>query len=83
MTFLDMLQLYFLPQLEDQFPNEVLQEDGLILSYHFLTYIFLGAGLGVKDQFRGLRAHPLLCRLISSFGDMLRTLFTGSCDLPR
>jgi hypothetical protein len=36
----------------------------------------LGAGLGVMDQFRGLRAHPILRRLISSCGDTLRTLFT-------
>jgi hypothetical protein len=33
-------------------------------------------GLGMMDQFRGLRAHPILRRLISSCGDMLRTLFT-------
>jgi hypothetical protein len=33
-------------------------------------------GLVVMDQFRGLRAHPILRRLISSCGDMLRTLFT-------
>jgi hypothetical protein len=33
-------------------------------------------GLGVMDQFRGLRAHPILRRLISSCGDMLRSLFT-------
>jgi hypothetical protein len=39
---------------------------------NFLTCIFLGAGLGVMDQFRGLRAHPLLRRLISSCGDTLQ-----------
>jgi hypothetical protein len=33
-------------------------------------------GLGVMDQFRGLRAHPILRRLISSCWDMLRILFT-------
>jgi hypothetical protein len=33
-------------------------------------------GLGLMEQFRGLRAHPILRRLISSCGDMLRTLFT-------
>jgi hypothetical protein len=33
-------------------------------------------GLGVMDQFRGLRPHPILRRLISSCGDTLRTLFT-------
>jgi hypothetical protein len=33
-------------------------------------------GLSVMDQFRGLRAHPILRRLISSCGDTLRTLFT-------
>jgi hypothetical protein len=31
---------------------------------------------GVMSQFRGLRAHPILRRLISSCGDMLRILFT-------
>jgi hypothetical protein len=36
----------------------------------------LGAGLGVMDQFRDLRAHPILRRLISSCGDTLRSLFT-------
>jgi hypothetical protein len=38
--------------------------------------VLLGAGLGVMDQFRGLRVHPILRRLISSYGDTLRTLFT-------
>jgi hypothetical protein len=33
-------------------------------------------GLGVMDQFRGLRALPILGRLISSCGDTLKTLFT-------
>jgi hypothetical protein len=37
--------------------------------------VLLGAGLGVMDKFRGLRAHPILRRLISSCGDTLRTLF--------
>jgi hypothetical protein len=32
--------------------------------------------LGVMDQFRGLRAHPILCRLISSCKGTLRTLFS-------
>jgi hypothetical protein len=27
-----------------------------------LTYFFLGAGLGVMNQFRGLRARPILLR---------------------
>jgi hypothetical protein len=36
----------------------------------------LMSGLGLMDQFRGLRAHPTLRRLISSCGDTLRTLFT-------
>jgi hypothetical protein len=34
--------------------------------------IFLGAGLGVMDQFRGLRAHPILRRLISSWGGYVK-----------
>jgi hypothetical protein len=85
----DMLQLYLLPQLEDHEPDVVFQQDGappqigLVLSENFLTWIFLSAGLGVMDQFRGLRAHPILRRLISSCGDMLRTMFTRPCDLPR
>jgi hypothetical protein len=49
---------------------------GILLSENFLTCIFLGAGWGVMDLFRGLRAHPLLRRLISSCEDMLRILFT-------
>jgi hypothetical protein len=32
--------------------------------------------LGVVDQFRGLRPHPILCLLISFCEDPLRTLFT-------
>jgi hypothetical protein len=33
-------------------------------------------GLGVLDQFHGLRAHLILRHLISSCGDTLRTLIT-------
>jgi hypothetical protein len=47
----------------------------------FLDGIFLGAGLGFTDQFRGRRAHPILRRLVPSFEDTLRTLFTRPCDL--
>jgi hypothetical protein len=73
MTYLDMLQLYLLPQLEDHQPNVVFQQDGaprhgLVLPENFLTCIFLGAGLGVMDQFRGLRAHPIPRNLNSSCG---------------
>lgn len=47
-----------------------------LLSKHFLSCIFLATGLGMMDQFRGLRFHPVLCCSISSCGDMLKTLFT-------
>jgi hypothetical protein len=47
-----------------------------VIPKNFLTCIFLGAGLGVTDQFRDLRAHPILYRLSSSCEDTLRTLFT-------
>jgi hypothetical protein len=47
-----------------------------VVPQNFLTCIFLGAGLGVMDQFRDLRAHPIIRRLISSCEDTLRTLFT-------
>jgi hypothetical protein len=40
-------------------------------------------GLGVMDQFRGLRVHPILRRWISSCGDTLRTFLQDPCDLPR
>jgi hypothetical protein len=42
----------------------------------YVACIFLGAGLGMMDQFCGLCAHPILRHLISSCGDTLRTLFT-------
>jgi hypothetical protein len=42
---------------------------------NFSTCIFLGAGLGVMDQFCGLHARPILRHLISSCGDTLKTLF--------
>jgi hypothetical protein len=43
----------------------------------FLDIHFPGLWVvGVMDQFPGLRAHPILLRLISSCGDTLRTLFT-------
>jgi hypothetical protein len=48
---------------------------GLVFSENFLTCTFLGAGLGVMNQFRGLHAHPLLHRLIASDGNTLRTLY--------
>jgi hypothetical protein len=54
----------------------------LLLTENFLRCIFLGAGLGVVDQFRGLRAHPMLRRLISSCGDALRTSFTWTLWPP-
>jgi hypothetical protein len=56
---------------------------GLVLSENFLTCIFLGAALGVMNQFRGLRSHPILCRFISSCGDTFRTSLQGPCDPPR
>jgi hypothetical protein len=81
MTYLNMLQLYLLPQLEDHQPNVVFQQDGAppcweILSENFLACIFLGTGLGVMDRFHGLRAHLILHCLGPSCGDILRTLFT-------
>jgi hypothetical protein len=48
---------------------------GLALSENFFTCIFLGAGLGAMDQFRGPRAHPISIRMICSSGDTLRALF--------
>jgi hypothetical protein len=55
---------------------------GLTLSENLLTCIFLRAWLGVMDQFRDLRAHPILRSLISSCGDTLRTCLQDPCDLP-
>jgi hypothetical protein len=46
-----------------------------------LTCIFLGAGLAVMDQFRGLHAYPIIHRLVSPCGDTLRTLLEDPCDL--
>jgi hypothetical protein len=61
----------------------VFQQDGApphwarsVREFAFLACIFLGAGLVVVDQLRGLRAHTIFCRLISPCGDTLRTLFT-------
>jgi hypothetical protein len=54
----------------------------LVSPEKFLTCIFLGAGLGVTDQFRCLRAHLILYRLSSSCEDTLRTLFTRPLLLP-
>lgn len=48
----------------------------LALSENLFTYIFRGPGLGMVDQFRGLRTRPTLRHLISSHGNTLRTLFT-------
>jgi hypothetical protein len=56
---------------------------GLVLSENFLTCIFLGARLGSMGQFRGLRAHRILRRLISSCEDALRTCLQDPCDVPR
>jgi hypothetical protein len=53
---------------------------GIVLFENF-TWIFLDAGLGVMDQFRGLGAHPILRRLISSCGYTLRTLRTPVTSL--
>jgi hypothetical protein len=44
------------------------------LSDNFLTYIFLGDGLGVMDQFCGLWAHPILFCLISSCGGYIKDI---------
>jgi hypothetical protein len=41
---------------------------------NFLTCIFQGDGLGVMDQFRGLRAHPILRCLISSCGEYIKNI---------
>jgi hypothetical protein len=46
---------------------------GLVFSENFLTCIFLDAGLGVMDQFRGHRAHLILRCLVCSCGDTSRT----------
>jgi hypothetical protein len=53
--------------------NRIPPHIGLVLAEDFLTCIFLGAGLGVMDQFCGLRAHPILRRLSFSCGDALRS----------
>jgi hypothetical protein len=54
----------------------------IVFSQNFLTCIFLGDGLGVMGQYRGLRAHPILLHLISSCEDTLRTLFTRALCPP-
>jgi hypothetical protein len=56
--------------------QKVLFGNVVLAALNFLTCIFLGAGLGVMDQFCGLCTHLILHRLISSCGDTLRTLFT-------
>jgi hypothetical protein len=56
MTYLNVLQLYLLPQLEDHQPDVVSSKMMLVMPGNFLTCIFLDAGLGVMDQFRGHRA---------------------------
>jgi hypothetical protein len=55
MTYLDML--YLLPQLEDHQPDVVFQQDGAPPNWARIIREFLdmGAGLGVMEQFRGLR----------------------------
>jgi hypothetical protein len=65
---------------EDHQPNVVFQQDGAPPHWartirEFLDMDFLGAGVGVMGQFRDLRAHPILRRLISSCEDTLRILF--------
>jgi hypothetical protein len=50
------------------------------ISWHAISWAL---GLGVMDQFHGLRAHPTSRRLISSCGDTLRTCSQDPCDLPR
>jgi hypothetical protein len=47
----------------------------LVITGNLLTSVFLGSGFGVMDQFRGLRAHPIVGRLIYSYRDTLRTFF--------
>jgi hypothetical protein len=55
MTYLNMLRLYLLPQLEDHQPNVMFQQNGAppalrsLLSENFLARVFLGAGLGVAS----------------------------------
>jgi hypothetical protein len=75
-----MLRLYLLPQLEDRQPDMVFQQHGApphwsCIARELLVMHFPGPGLSVMDQFRGLRAHPILRRLISSCAVTLRTLF--------
>jgi hypothetical protein len=87
MTYLDMLQLCLLPELEDHQPD-MFEQDGaphieLVSSKNFLTYIFLGVGLGMMDQFCGLHTHPILHCLSSSYGDTLRTLFARPLCPPQ
>jgi hypothetical protein len=80
MAYLVMLQLYLLPQLEVHQPDVVFQQDGAPqhLAHIAREFLDMGAGLGVMDQFRSLRAHPILRRLIYFCVHTLRTLFTRS-----
>jgi hypothetical protein len=61
-------------------PHVVFQQDGapshigLVLSENVLTCFFLGAGLGVIDQSRGLHAHPILRRLSSPCGGYVKDI---------
>jgi hypothetical protein len=67
--------------MEDYQPDVLFQQDGAPphwarIVQEFLLIHFFDAALGAMDQFRGLRTHPILRRLISSCGDTLRILFT-------
>jgi hypothetical protein len=69
-----------LTQLEDQqmwcSSKTVHLHSRIIMFKNFLTCIFLGTGFCTMDQFHRPCVHPILCHLISSCGDTLRTLFT-------
>jgi hypothetical protein len=77
MAYLDILQLNLLLELEDHQPNVAFQQyDAPPHWAHIIEeFLDMGTGLGVMDQFRGLRVHPVLYRLIYSYGHTLRTLF--------
>lgn len=64
MIYLDILQLYLLPQLEDQQPNVVFQQE---VARPRWTQT-------VMDQFRGLHANLILRRLISSRGGYVKEI---------
>jgi hypothetical protein len=50
--------------------------EGVTQNVLFGNAVLAAAAAAAMDQFRDLRAYPILRRLISSCGDTLRTLFT-------